>query len=144
MKLNELIHLPKYGRSVKMLFSDILTNESYHQFIDGNNLTEERVKSDQSGLEIYLYISTEKGNHAPRVKLYTLKYGDNSSSISFLIAKDPDIVFVAKNAKRNSFNERKVAEFIIANYAVLYAFWFYGNNWSQQEIQDMLNGFIKV
>lgn len=101
------------------------------------------LEPDQTGIEGTIYISTRQGSHAPRVKYFAGRPGENQPSMSVLIGANPDVV---ENGLPDRIANRMaplVQAWVRLNHAKLRDFWFNGNTWYQREVEAFVAGLEK-
>jgi hypothetical protein len=97
----------------------------------------------QTGIEGTIYISTKQGSHAPRVKYYAGRPGDNQPSMSVLIAPNPEVVESHLPVRTANRVAPMVREWVRLNHEKLRNFWFNGNTWYQREVDAFIDGLEK-
>ncbi len=101
------------------------------------------LESDQTGVEGTIYISTRQGSHAPRVKYYARRPGENQPSMSILIAADPEVVENCLPDRIASRMAPRVQAWVRLNHDKLRDFWFNGNTWYQREVEAFIASLEK-
>ena len=101
------------------------------------------LESDQTGVEGTIYISTRQGSHAPRVKYYAGRPGENQPSMSILIAADPEVVENGLPDRIASRMAPRVQAWVRLNHDKLRDFWFNGNTWYQREVEAFIASLEK-
>jgi len=92
-------------------------------------------------LKGWIYISTEEGQHGPRVK-FKGNLKDASTWFSLSIEKEPKII-AGKTEITSSKNLKKIKEFIELNYKTLLNFWYKGQSMDDDEVERMKKNFKK-
>jgi hypothetical protein len=101
------------------------------------------LESHQTGIEGTIYISTRQGSHAPHVKYYPGRPGDNQPSMSVLIAPNPEVVESRLPVRTVNRVSPMVREWVRLNHARLRDFWFNGSTWYQREVDAFIAGLEK-
>lgn len=97
----------------------------------------------QTGIEGTIYMSTQQAGHAPRVKYYAGRPGNNRPSMSVTIAAKPQIVENSLPARVATQMGPKVQAWVTMNHRKLRKFWFKGNTWYQREVDAFVAGLKK-
>jgi hypothetical protein len=97
----------------------------------------------QTGIEGTIYISTRQGSHAPRVKYYAGRPGDNQPSMSVLIAPNPEVAESRLPVRTVDRVAPMVREWVRLNHEKLRDFWFDRNTWYQREVDAFIDGLEK-
>ena len=97
----------------------------------------------QTGIEGTIYISTRQGSHAPRVKYYAGRPGDNQPSMSVLIGPNPEVAESHLPVRTVNRVAPMVREWVRLNHEKLRDFWFNGNTWYQREVDAFIDGLEK-
>jgi hypothetical protein len=103
----------------------------------------ENLEAEQTGIEGTIYISTRQGSHAPRVKYYAGRPGENQASMAILIAADPEVVDSSLPDRIASRMAPQVQTWVRLNHDKLRDFWFNGNTWYQREVEAFIASLEK-
>lgn len=102
------------------------------------------LNQEATGIIGFIYISTEQGSHAPRVKYYK-KTGKGQPNFSVSISDSPEILVSSGMSKTEINNiEKDVFKFVVLNKEKLLKFWNEGTTYDQTELIQFLNSFTKV
>lgn len=85
------------------------------------NLSPEKTGIDHGTI----YVSSEEGNHGPRVKFYRGKPSSHNPSASISISKTPEVVEDSIGIKSSEIKD--VFSFVIANKKRLLYMWYHGS-----------------
>lgn len=97
----------------------------------------------QTGIQGTIYISTQQAGHAPRIKYFAGRPGNNRPSMSVTISPNPQVVESSLSTRVTNRMGPIVQEWIALNHAKLRDFWFKGNTWYQREVDAFIVGLVK-
>ena len=96
-----------------------------------------------TGIDGAIRISTAEAGHAPRVKYYAGRPSKNATSMSVMIAPDPEVVANSLPDHIARQYEGPVKEWVKANHEVLRNFWFNGGEMMRDEVDAMIRSLHK-
>ncbi len=96
--------------------------------------------SKKTGVEGVIYISTSQAGHAPRVKWYPERPQDGAPCLVVTIEQTP--AAINKNLRQSVADAAadRVQAWVRLNCAALLEFWFKGNSWFDEEVDNFKKG----
>jgi hypothetical protein len=97
----------------------------------------------QTGVPGTIFISTAMGGHGPRVK-YFLQPGRSQPSFSVSISDAPTVVANSLPVRVVRQMSPQVINWVSRNKDALLYFWYYGDTWTQPEVNDFIQKLKRV
>ena len=99
------------------------------------------LRNTQTGLSNgTLYISTQEGNHGPRVKFFRGSPG-NTPSASITISDTPEIIEDSIDISEKEI--REITAYVMKNKEALLNFWNNGHTWYSDEVEKFKKKILK-
>ena len=89
----------------------------------------------------FIRVSTQEGNHGPRVKYYR-KPGKDQPYAGIEISVNPKIFY--DDLKMTRKEREQAIEFVRLNHKKLGLFWKKGTNWSRKETNEFFDSLVKI
>jgi hypothetical protein len=99
---------------------------------------------EQTGVPFAVWISTDLGEHGPRVKGYVGRHGRHEPSFSMSISGEPEIEVSSYNERETRRAAALLEPWVRLNHEALLDYWYNGTEWFDPQVRAFVDALKKV
>jgi hypothetical protein len=112
---------------------------------DPNHLVEmANLPEADTGIAGVIYISTQQGSHAPRIKWFPNRPRNGAPCLVVVLSEEPVIINQSIDAATETATSPALMQWAKTNRMALLDFWQNGTSWTRQEVNAFVEGLEKV